>query len=59
MSVNDVPRAISDDSRVTLQIVASLTDDSRHVIYNRNMFIVYATGGCTIKHETTIIITKV
>ena len=30
-------------TRVTLQIVASLTDDSRGIIYNCNMFIVQAT----------------
>jgi hypothetical protein len=32
-----------DNSTVMLQIVASFTDDSRGVIYNRNMFIVQAT----------------
>ncbi len=32
-----------DDSRVTLQIVASLTDNSRGVIYDQNMFVVQAT----------------
>ncbi len=31
------------DSGVMLQIVASLTDDSRGVIYNCNMFILHAT----------------
>ena len=40
MSVNDVPRTISEDSRGTLQIVASLTDDSRGVIYDINIFII-------------------
>ena len=44
MSGNDISRIVIDDSRVLLQIVASLTDDSRGVIYNRNMFIVQATG---------------
>ncbi len=44
MSVNDASRIIIDDSRVKLQIVASLIDDSRGVIYNCNMFIVQATG---------------
>jgi hypothetical protein len=36
---------VNDDSSVTLQIVASLSDDSRGVIYNRNMFIAQATAG--------------
>ncbi len=44
MSVNDTSRIIIDNSRVVVQIVASLTDDSRRVIYDRNMFIVLATG---------------
>ncbi len=44
MSENDESRIIIDDSRVTLQIVASLTDDSRGVIYDHNMIIVQATG---------------
>jgi hypothetical protein len=30
--------------RVVLQIVESLIDDSRGVIYDRNMFIVQGTG---------------
>ncbi len=42
MSVNDASRIISDDSRVMLQIVVSLTDDSRVNIYNCNMFIAQA-----------------
>ncbi len=33
MGENDATRFIIDDSRVTLQIVASLTDESRDVIY--------------------------
>jgi hypothetical protein len=43
MSVNDTERSMIDESRVTLQIVASLTDDSGGVIYNCNMFIIKAT----------------
>ncbi len=43
MSVNDASRIVIDNSRVMLQIVASLTDNSIGVIYNRNMFIVQAT----------------
>jgi hypothetical protein len=49
MSVNDTSRIIIDDSRVMLQIVASLTDDSRGVIYNHNMFLVLATAVKVIK----------
>ncbi len=44
MSENDASRILMDNSRVMFQIVASLTDDSRGVIYNVNMFIVQATG---------------
>jgi hypothetical protein len=40
MSINDAYESVIDDSRMTLQIVASLTI----IIYNRNMFIVKATG---------------
>jgi hypothetical protein len=42
MSVSDASMFVIDDSRVMLPIVASLTDDSRGVIYNCNMFIVQA-----------------
>ncbi len=44
MSVNDASRIIIDDSRVTLQSVASLTDNSKDVIYNCSMFIVQVSG---------------
>ncbi len=44
MSVNDASRITIDDSRLMLQIVTSLTDNSRCVIYNHNVFIVLATG---------------
>ncbi len=44
MSVNDASRTVLDNSRVMLQIVASLADNSRGVMYNHNMFIVEATG---------------
>jgi len=40
MSVNDASRIIIDDSRVALQIVVSLIDDTRGVIYDHNVFIV-------------------
>jgi hypothetical protein len=43
MSVNDASRITIDNSRVKLQIVASLTDNSRGVIYDCNMFIEQAT----------------
>jgi hypothetical protein len=43
MSVNDVPRTVIDDPRVMLQIVASLTEYSRGVIYDSNLLIVQAT----------------
>jgi hypothetical protein len=44
MSESDVSRILIDDSRVTLQIVASLIDDSWGINYDRNMFIVQDTG---------------
>ncbi len=44
MSVNDASKIIIDNSRVMKKIVASLTNNSRGVIYNRNMFIVQAPG---------------
>ncbi len=37
MSVNDASRIIIDDSIVMLQIVASLSDDSRGAIYDLNV----------------------
>ncbi len=44
MSVNGTSKMVIDDSRAMLQIVASLTDDSRCIFNDRNMFIVHATG---------------
>jgi hypothetical protein len=44
MSANDAYWIIIDDSTVTLLIVASLTEDSRGVIYDCNVFIVQATA---------------
>ncbi len=44
MSVNDTSKIVINESRVTLQFVASLTDDSRGVNYHQNMFIVQAFG---------------
>jgi hypothetical protein len=37
MSVNDAPRIIIDNSRVMLQMVASLTDESRGITYDHNV----------------------
>ncbi len=47
MSVNDACRIVIDNSRVMLQIVASLTDESRDIIYDCNMFTAQATS-CSI-----------
>ncbi len=44
MSVIDASRILSDDSTVMLHSVMSIADDSRGIIYDRNMFIVEATG---------------
>ncbi len=60
MSVNDAIRFVTDDCRKTPQIVASLTDNSRGVIYDRNMFIVQATveknkNNFWLKHKTRLI----
>ncbi len=44
MSVNDASKIVIDAFRVMLQVVVSLTDDSRGVIYGHNMFIVQAAG---------------
>ncbi len=35
---------INDDCRVVNKLEASLTDNTRVIIYNRHMFIVQATG---------------
>ncbi len=43
MSENDTSRIVIDNSRVMIQIVASLTDNSRGVIYDPSMFIVQTT----------------
>ncbi len=44
MSVKDASKIVIDDFRVMLQIVMSLTDDSIGVIYDCNIFTVYATS---------------
>jgi hypothetical protein len=56
MSVNDTSRIVIDDSRVSLQIVASLTDDSRGIIYDCNTFIVQA--GKTKRGSITVPLTS-
>jgi hypothetical protein len=55
MSVNDASQIISDASRVMLQTVASLTDDSRGIIYNHSVVIVQATSGLYYKIIMTIV----
>jgi hypothetical protein len=43
MSVNDVSRIAKDDPRFTLQIVASLTYNSRAAAFDCNMFLMQVT----------------
>jgi hypothetical protein len=38
---------VIDDSRVINKLEASLTDDTRVIIYDHHMFIAQATGGGT------------
>ncbi len=40
---------VIDHSRVMLQIVASLTDGSRGIIYNHSMFVVKATDSSFVQ----------
>ncbi len=54
MSKNDASRITIDNSRVTLQIVASLTDNSRGIIYDGDMFIVQATWSI-VECSTTVL----
>jgi hypothetical protein len=49
MRGNDTSRIIIDDSRVMLQIVASLNDNSRSIINNQNMFKVQATDDTSFE----------
>ncbi len=39
MSVNDASKIVIDDSRLLQQIVASITDKSKGIIYDRNMLV--------------------
>jgi hypothetical protein len=57
MSVNDISGIIFDDSIVILQILASLTDEFKGVIYKRNMLIAWATR-CNIINLFTNVITE-
>ncbi len=49
MSENDASKIIIDDSKVMLQIVASLTDNSRSIIYDHNMLMVQGTEVNVLK----------
>jgi hypothetical protein len=53
MSINDTSRIIIDDSRVMLQIVASLNDNSRSIINDHSMFIAQATDDTSF--ELTVV----
>jgi hypothetical protein len=55
MSVNDASSIIIDDSRVMLQIGASLTDNSRVIIYDRNMFIVQDIGLRSVPESSRLL----
>ncbi len=59
MSVNDATRIIIDNSTVMLHILPSLTDDSRGLNYNRNLFMVQArnTKGGSITVPLTSCLT--
>jgi hypothetical protein len=46
---------VNDDSRVINKLETSLTDDEGVIIYDRHMFMVQATGACTIKLFTVVI----
>ncbi len=57
MSVNDISRIVIDKPRVMLEIVASLTYDSRGVIHNRNMFIVQVNCDTQFVYDIKVKIT--
>jgi hypothetical protein len=48
--INYASRAVNYVPRVMLQIVVSITEDSRGIIYDHNMFIVEAKVGNDKKH---------
>jgi hypothetical protein len=49
MHVNNAFRIVIDESRVVFKILVSLTDDSRGIIYDHNMFIAQTTADGTFK----------
>jgi hypothetical protein len=49
--INYTTRVVNYAPRVTLQIVASLTDNARVIIYNHNVFIVQATPFVDISNH--------
>jgi hypothetical protein len=51
MRLNDDSRIVIDGTRVTLQILASLTNNYSCIIYNHNMFMGYATGVIIVKYN--------
>jgi hypothetical protein len=54
MSVNDATRIIIDDSRVALQIVASLIDNTGGVFYDHNVFIVLGSLSNSDKEKKVL-----
>ncbi len=54
--VNDASRIIIDNSIMMLQIVASLSGDSRSIIYNHKMFKVQAFARPNVIKPLTIVI---
>jgi hypothetical protein len=55
MSENDASMIIIDDSRVMLQILASLMDNSGGIIYDRNEFIGQATDLLKVLNGSEIL----
>jgi hypothetical protein len=45
---------VNDDSVVGNKLEASLTDDTRVVIYDHHMFIVQATGVCKLGYSLPV-----
>ncbi len=56
MGESDAYRVIIDNSKAMLQIVASRTDESRGVIYDRNMYMFIVRAG-QISVRLSVIIT--
>ncbi len=55
MSVYDASTIVIDDCRVICQIVTSLSDNSRDVIFNHKMFMKVAPGANVIKLLFTVV----